>query len=292
MRRSSPATGRRVYSKTRDAPPHAPPPRTTVDMSSSVPSSSSSSAFLHDSLWEIILSHLDGEDLAAMACTSARFRALAADDGAWRRLCERDDLFARQHPDEDPNRLPDAPGHFGSWKRLYAYATTDRRARRNDARESEYYRARNRWLVAYVELEDAVVEEKRLREERRRIVADTTGRVERMLAGSVPDPAPAASFGRVPRRDGDGDGPEERAIRTGRDALRALDVHLTTVVRKIARVREEEKTTRDVANELLRRIRADEARKRAWRVSFRPVDPDCVLPEEREGARADADEGY
>ena len=256
--------------------------------SSPSPPSSSSSAFLHDSLWEIILSHLDGEDLASMACTSARFRALAANDDAWRRLCERDDLFARQYPDEDPNHLPDAPGHFGSWKHLYAYATTDSRARRNDARESEYYRARNRWLVAFVELEDAVVEEKRLREERRRIVADTTGRVERMLAGSAPDRSPAAD------RDGDGngDGPEERAIRTGRDALRALDVDLTTVVRKIARVREEEKTTRDVANELLRGVRADEARKRAWRVSFRPVDPDRVLPEEREGARAGADEEY
>ena len=264
--------------------------------SSPSPPSSSSSAFLHDSLWEIILSHLDGEDLASMACTSARFRALAANDDAWRRLCERDDLFARQYPDEDPNQLPDAPGHFGSWKRLYAYATTDRRERRSGARESEYYRARNRWLVAFVELEDAVVEEKRLREERRRIVADTTGRVERMLAGSAPDRSPAASLGRVPGRDGDGggdgDGPEERTIRTGRDALRALDVDLTTVVRKIARVREEEKTTRDVANELLRGIRADEARKRAWRVSFRPVDPDRVLPEEREGARAGADEEY
>jgi hypothetical protein len=225
-----------------------------------------------------------------MACTSARFRALATDDGAWRRLCERDDLFARQYPDEDPDHLPDAPGHFGSWKHLYAYATTDRRERRSDARESEYYRARNRWLVAFVELEDAVVEEKRLREERRRVVADTTGRVERMLAGSVPDQSPATSRAFVP--SGDGDGPEERAIRTGRDALRALDVDLTTVVRKIARVREEEKTTRDVANERLRDIRADEARKREWRVSFRPVDPDRVLPEEREGTGAGADEGH
>ena len=74
------------------------------------------------------MAHLDGEDLAAMECTSARFRALAKDDGAWRRLCERDDLVTRcSRPEGDPNKRTDAPDRFGSWKHLYASAATDRR---------------------------------------------------------------------------------------------------------------------------------------------------------------------
>lgn len=222
------------------------------------------------------MAHLDGEDLAAMECTSARFRALAKDDGAWRRLCERDDLVTRcSRPEGDPNKRTDAPDRFGSWKHLYASAATDRRARRSAARESEYYRTRNRWLMALVNLDDAEAEEKRVREERRRVVENTTGRVERMLAGTVPI------------RD-DRDGPEERAIRTGQDALRALDVHLTTVVRKMVRLREEERTMQIAADRLLRVIRADEARKRAWRVAFHPVDPDRVALEARRGERGEA----
>ena len=129
--------------------------------------------------------------------------------------------------------------------------------------------------MALVNLDDAEAEEKRVREERRRVVENTTGRVERMLAGTVPI------------RD-DRDGPEERAIRTGQDALRALDVHLTTVVRKMARLREEERTTQIAADRLLRVIRADETRKRAWRVAFRPVDPDRVALEARRGERGEA----
>ena len=65
-------------------------------------------------------------------------------------------------------------------------------------------------------------------------------------------------LGTVPIRD-DRDGPEERAIRTGQDALRALDVHLTTVVRKMARLREENEDDADRrATDFLRCvIRAD-----------------------------------
>ena len=209
------------------------------------------------------MAHLDGEDLAAMEDAPARVSRplLAKDDGAWRRLCERDDLVTRcSRPEGDPNKRTDAPDRFGSWKHLYASAATDRRARRSAARESEYYRTINRWLMALVNLDDAEAEEKRVREERRRVVENTTGRVERMLAGTVPI------------RD-DRDGPEERAIRTGQDALRALDVHLTTVVRKMARLREEERTTQIAADRLLASSeRTRRANARGARA--RPVDMD------------------
>ena len=208
------------------------------------------------------MAHLDGEDLAAMECTSARFRALAKDDGAWRRLCERDDLVTRcSRPGGGPEQAHRRARPFRSWKHLYASAATDRRARRSAARESEYYRTRNRWLMALVNLDDAEAEEKRVREERRRVVENTTGRVERMLAGTVPI------------RD-DRDGPEERAIRTGQDA-RARSTSISPPSfgrwRDFARRRGRRRSPRTDSSAS---SETDETRKRAWRVAFRPVDPD------------------